>query len=110
MGSAAPSRPVTRSAIIWGTTPLTSELRRKLTIGAEEIPMGIYVGLAPSTGYSAESSRPTREALVDAHCLREARREVECWLLGTVYHWQPYDDRLHGLLPPIRSGVPPLLT
>lgn len=59
------------------------------------------------SGYSATRPLPaslTYEQQLERHCIREAQREVDCWLLGTVFHPEPF--RYQKPWKPTESGVP----
>lgn len=65
----------------------------------------------PRSGYSATRALPeslTREQELERYCIRQAQREVDCWLLGTVFHPEPFRYQKPWL--PTRSGVPCLET
>lgn len=37
--------------------------------------------------------KPSHEECIWRHCVQEAKREIDCLSIGTVYHWQPYEPR-----------------
>jgi len=36
----------------------------------------------------------SRNYLIEVHGLREAEKEVNCWLRGVVYRWTPLDEAI----------------